>query len=563
MAMNKGPFFLMVLIAILWGWPEPANGEHPLLAEEVSIGDVGPRTERVDLAGYAQVYYVKPGEGQTSQGKGTHDEPFTTLVDALEVAGRVVGNDARAAVLVSAGGYKGPPLHMTSHVDLFGGFDQDFKERDIFRFPSVLEGSGMGPVVVCADDACLDGFVVTGGNNRGSGGGIVCDHASPVLSNNFIHHNQTLEPKGFERDLIHQYGNDGGGISILRGASPMIRNNLIYENRTEIGIGAGLAIWDECPKPRILHNVFLHNEAGVTGRDGKAGSRSSNGGAIAVSKNCHPEIAGNILLDNRVYDNSDGGGIYLEYDAHAVIRGNWIIGNRGADDGGGMYIMKNSEPLLERNIFAGNQNTTGGSGGIRLSKEGRMRASHNLLLMNPGTIDAVATWMVLTHNTLVGATNESIIFENQAPHLMPSRIEGNLIAGTGDHTLNIKVCVTGLPLIENNLIRGGYDGNGNVDLDPGFLDDSYKGEILETHFDAVTQTTRIQLAGPSIDPKYAGFVFHMGETWSVVKETGGNDLVVWGQLQGEGKEFMILPSYRPMADDSPAAIYGAYANKSK
>jgi len=347
---------LIVWIGILLIWPVPVPGEHPLLAEEVSIEAVGPKTEPIDLSGYAQVLYVRAGEGEASGGEGTQAKPFTTLSLALETANPEARKDARVAMLVSVGKYTGPPLRMIPHTDLYGGFDEAFKEREIHRFPSVLEGSGRGPVVVCAEDACLDGFVVTGGNSRTSGGGIICDHASPILSNNIIHHNQTLEPEGFERDLIHQYGNDGGGISVLRGASPMIRNNLIYENRTEIGMGAGLAIRDECPNPRVLHNVFLCNEAGVTGRDGKAGSRSSNGGAIAVSKNCHPEISGNILLGNRVHDNSDGGGIYLEYDAHAIIRGNWIVGNRGADDGGGMYIMKNSEPLLERNIFAGNHN---------------------------------------------------------------------------------------------------------------------------------------------------------------------------------------------------------------
>ena len=61
---------------------------------------------------------------------------------------------------------------MLEYLDIFGGFDRQFEQRDIHKFSSILDGQGLRRVVVAADHAVLDGFTIRNGLSRDHGAGI-------------------------------------------------------------------------------------------------------------------------------------------------------------------------------------------------------------------------------------------------------------------------------------------------------------------------------------------------------------------------------------------------------
>src|SRR6185503_4633283 len=96
-------------------------------------------------------------------------------------------------VLVAAGTYRESGVRMKPYVDLYGGFDaKDWKERKVYDNATILDGQKKGGVVIGAAHARLDGFVITGGEQKAHGGGIVCDGVSPTIVNNIITGNNTL-----------------------------------------------------------------------------------------------------------------------------------------------------------------------------------------------------------------------------------------------------------------------------------------------------------------------------------------------------------------------------------
>lgn len=525
----------------------PVRADMPLFNGIQQTRSIGPRTEAVDLERYQHVLYVVAGH---DDGDGSNASPFATIQNALESIQRA-GDENRYAILVAGGKYQSSELGMKEHVDLFGGFDRDWK-RDIFANATVLDAQHSGRVIRGADHSRLDGFIITNGRSKSPGGAIICEHVSPVISNNIIRGNATVEPESFRRDMIHQRGTDGGAIAILTGSNTVVRNNVICENTTGIGNGGGIYIWNES-KPHIISNVMCNNRTGLSGEPGKEGSRSSNGGGIAVSKDCQPQIIGNVIAMNTVADNSDAGGIYLEYDANAHVKGNWIVGNFGQDDGGGMYVMKNSEPVVEYNVFAGNRNTTDGSGGIRLSKEGRMRASHNLFAGNPSAIDLVDGWMILRNNTFVDSITNAIVYENGREHLMPSRVEGNVFAGKSKLLFHLKPSGARAPQFSMNHIPGA-----NGDQAELFIDDSIKGTIAGRTYGPDRHVTTIQVSGAQIGIPLAGRVINVGGQWSVIQSSTPDQINVWGHISDPADSFLIQCTYR-LSRNSPANGLGAYA----
>ncbi len=279
---------------------------------------------------------------------------------------------------------------MKEWIDLFGGFCPQTWERDINKHRTVLDGANVRRVVLGADHARIDGFVIQRGLARSHGGGILCWDVSPTISNNVIVDNQVLEPEAFDAAHIHQAGTHGGGIACFYNAVPVIRNNIIANNKTAIGCGGGVVFYgwlrlDGVPEPTmqddfvagglqavLKNNVIVDNISGINDIHR---TRSSSGGGVSCAYEARPLIQNNIISGNRALGRSDAGGVYCEFFTFPVIEGNWIVGNVSDDDGGGIYAMRSAHPLIRDNYIAGNWTTGGGAGGIRMSKEGRGRIS--------------------------------------------------------------------------------------------------------------------------------------------------------------------------------------------
>jgi hypothetical protein len=474
-----------------------AQAKKVLKAETamVPMGQVGPQLRSADPRAYAHVIHVAPG--------GKHATVGSALASVKDAA---PGN--RYAILVAAGTYKEARLAMKPYVDLYGGFAAgDSKERDIYQHATILDGQKKGPVVVGADHARLDGFVITGGEQKGHGGGIVCDGVSPTIVNNIIIGNNTLRAKIGE-GLGKQIGNEGAAIALLSGSRAYVANNLICENNTEVGTGAGITCRGNV-QAKILRNVFCNNIAGVKDDqvyNKRVGSRSSPGGAIACSEESSPQISFNVIVLGSAPINNDAGGIWVEGNSMPLISYNWVAGNLSGDDGGGIYVMGNlyydekgkrhdSAPdgtvAIEDNVIAGNNTVRGGPGGVRVSRFGRVELRRNVIVGN----------------------------EKGGAH----GAEGGVI------------CV-----MENNIIAD--NGLKRQAAKPAFR---LAGDISARKFDASHYVTEIATTKPLGKEDLSGSVVRIGGQWSVIKASGPSSLIVWGKITDEASRVEVLDHYGP------------------
>ena len=117
-----------------------------------------------------ELIFVAPQGDDANDGEDA-SRPVLTLGRGSEL-GRATGR----RVLVARGIYQGP-LELVAGVTLLGGYSPDFRERDVARYPSLIErGSAAegAPVVRCTDIAeptRLDGFTIAGTDARTAGQG--------------------------------------------------------------------------------------------------------------------------------------------------------------------------------------------------------------------------------------------------------------------------------------------------------------------------------------------------------------------------------------------------------
>jgi hypothetical protein len=476
------------------GQPKPqAKTAFTPDAVMVPMDQLGPQSRVFDPRGYAHVIRVGAGEKLHSV--------------AAALAGiKDAAADTRYAVLVQAGTYKETGVRMKPYVDLYGGFaGDDWKKRDVYQNATVLDAQKKGPVVVGADHARLDGFVITGGEQKGHGGGIVCDGVSPTIVNNIIRGNNVVRIP-IKEGLGKQVGNEGGGIALLSGSRAYVANNLICENTTETGNGGGITARGDV-QAKILRNVFCNNIAGAKDDQmyhGRVGTRSSPGGAISCAHASSPQISFNVIVLGAAVLNNDGGGIWVEGNSMPLISYSWIAGNLSGDDGGGIYVMGNlyydeegkrhdSAPdgpvTIEDNFIAGNNTERGAPGGIRVSRFGRVDLRRNRIVANAkgGAHGA--------EGGVICVLEDNVILDNGAKRQAPTptfRITGDISAAK-------------------------------------FNTQRYVTEVATT-----TSLSSMPLAGN---------VVRIGGQWSVVKSSDPGGLVVWGKITDKAGRVEILDQY--------------------
>ncbi len=233
--------------------------------------------------------------------------------------------------------------------------------------------------------------------------------------------------------------------------------------------GGGILIQQS--SPTIKNNIITANEA-----INEEGSILSAGGGGIRCGDGNPHILNNVISYNQgLY----GGGIVMNYSG-AVIKNNIIFGNSGGNDfgGGGLWFLQNGEaPLIvENNTIALNHSTKGG-GGIRFWSSDAI-VTNNIIWGNTGTFNAQ-------------------------------------IQGSADLTY---CCV-----------QGGYDGEGNIDLDPEFTETSF---ILNETSPCVDAGISDPDYDDPEDPMNSGFALFpaMGELHSDIGAYGGPGCIELSQI---------------------------------
>lgn len=558
-------------------WPGPPQGFH--------LGELGPRTVPVARSDYARVLHVSAGKGSDETGRGTPDAPWATLGRALDAAGTATPR-SRVAILVAGGTYPGGPWIMKPWVDLFGGFSDTTWERDIHKHPSILDGRKQNRLLIGADHATLDGFVLTRGRQAGPGGALLCESTSPMITNNVFRDNATLAPENPEPYSRHHSwprvpeggydparmqerhghtthrlrlpGNIGGAIGLVNFANPGIRHNLFVANATGFGNGGAIGMDLDC-LPAIGFNVFWGNSAGV--QDTHA-TRSGNGGAISIVRNSRPAILHNLFVANEALGKSDGGALYCEFFARPEIRWNVFLDNFAEDDGAVLESQRFSRPFLYANLMYGNRVRTG----VISQDESFYVLENNIIAHNSG--DAIITALSSLHG-MFRATNNTIVantstrpdapavyhVNSKSSDLRAPDVQNNIIWGNRPVQVRFESEAT----VRYNLIEGGHPGYGNLDREPAFIRDGRRFTVVSGGPEETGFTTSLVVAGDDVaSVSLQHRLVRLGSRWSLVRTHEGTRLTLWGLLPVEnGGTLEVLPTYH-LSDESAAIAKGQH-----
>jgi len=174
-----------------------------------------------------------------------------------------------------------------------------FTEKDINNNDNGFDNNdeNVYHVVTGANNAVIDGFMITGGNANGSypndcGGGIENDGSSPIITNCTISGNNATS--------------NGGGISNDSSCSPTITNSTIWGN-TSASRGGGIYNYNDS-SPTITNSTIWGNDAGY------------------------------------------GGGMYNKYSSPTITNCT-ISENNATSNGGGMCNIDSSDPTITNCVF--------------------------------------------------------------------------------------------------------------------------------------------------------------------------------------------------------------------
>ena len=406
------------------------------------------------------IIYVNSAATGANNGDSWEDA-FTDMQDALNQAN--AGDEIWVAVgtyIPSQVGDRNATFQLISGVALYGGFAGDETERDERDFETnvtILSGDlneDDGPDLVNNQDnsyhvvtgsgtdstAIVDGFTITGGNAdfgavSYNGGGMYNEGGSPALSNCTFFGNFVF---GF-----------GGGMANVN-SNPTLTDCNFSANHAQYGGGGGM-FNDENSSPILTSCTFFGNFVNEYDGGGMYNSgadvilngctfsdnSAKKGGGIFNTSN-HPTITNCTFYTNVA---EQGGGMYNNM-ASPTLANCLFLGN-SAGYGGGMYNETSNSPVIINCTLAGNSAIQGGGG-----------------------IYNFYNFMTLSN---------SVVWSNT-----PNQIE-----------------VYGYPppVVTYSNIQGGYEGIGNIDSDPLFVDIDGPDDILGTADDDL----RLSAGSPCID----------------------------------------------------------------
>ena len=390
-------------------------------------------------------------------------------------------------------------ITVTKAVSLYGGFAGSETQRDQRDWTTnITTIDGQNSTYHClyvAADATIDGFTITGGNANGEtpdhrGGGLYMYYSSPEITNCTVTANSAdYGGAVYNRDTSSTItncivsGNSaewGGGIFNGVNSSPTITTCTFTANSaTKSGGGV---YNDDTSSPTITGCTFTDNEAGYAGgifNDDDTSSvisrctftgntASTSGGGIYNDDNASATITDCTFTRNSA--NEDGGGIKT-YRASPQITHCTFSGNN-AKYGGGMYNCQSSSTITSCIVRANSATASGGG------------------MYNNESYPAITTCTVLNNTAKWGS---GIFNDASSPTITACTIYGNSASNYGGAIRNKNAST---PTITNSIlwantapdgpeiynddtstptttfcdIEGGYSGEGNINVDPLFVD---------------------------------------------------------------------------------------------
>ena len=220
---------------------------------------------------------------------------------------------------------------------------------------TIINGNANNHVVTFTAEedstSILSGFTITNGFSV-KGGGIYCDDSSPKLTNLLI----------CENNISGGSWNYGAGIYLDR-SSPILYNVTIKSNTSSGYVrNYGGGIYCDDSSPRLINVRIEDNEV--------SGGSWNHGGGMKCRSDSNPYFCNVTIEDNRAFGGSwnYGGGLYLGYcwaELNNVVVANNSIWGDDNNNGAGIYCYSsspniNNTTIVNNNVENGASYTTGG-----------------------------------------------------------------------------------------------------------------------------------------------------------------------------------------------------------
>lgn len=341
--------------------------------------------------------------------------------------------------------------------------------------------------------------------NHSIAGAICIMGGSPLIDNNIISYNDyTFPPLGEPGDPGSDPDIWGGGIS-CNNADAIITNNTITNNSSRL-YGGGICAIDG--NVNISNNIISDNVAPMFG-----------GGIYSTA---HGSISNN-TISNNISNNSGGGVYYYPASGTTLVNKNIIRNNIAAYSGGGYTC--NGQCILTNNLLSNNAVSAAGAeyqggGAIWFVGSGSGTVfSGNILcnnssVQNGGAIACYSANPTLTNNTVVNnsaANGGALYCSSSSPSLVNMILTGNTASGSGqqvflyndvsDPSITYSDIAGGSAGIEanGNFYTGTYENN--IDANPLFVSPSAGSG---TGFNGTLANWNIQNASPVINKGMPG-----------------------------------------------------------
>ncbi len=452
---------------------------------------------------------------------------YTNLQSAL--------SDTCTEIWIAAGKYT-PGINpedtfaLKSGIAVYGGFagaETALEQRDWVNNPTILSGDLLGNdtytstsnhddldksdnahrVVTIASitNTTLDGFIIEGGAANGpiasydpnlgnedrnrKGAGIYNFESNPTLRNLVIRNNYAQV--------------DGGGMHNFAG-SPSLINVRFESNKADKpdsnsnGYGGGMHSERSSPS---LTNVHFENNYAIRGgalsttdgvspkiTDGKfIGNRANSGGAIFNNTNSNLELT-NIEFKNNVAALS-GGAIYNRASNPSINKAFFINNTSSAYGGALFYLNTQGTSSITNAVFSKNETYNAG-GAIYLLTEGNISKT---------VIDATNVTFYANKTAYVGGIDGGAIANQNSTLTVTNSILWANQSQTDEQPIfsQITLANSGTAIVTYSIIQDGWDGIGNLNADPRFINPS-NGELrLQSNSPAIDNGTN--LSCPSHD----------------------------------------------------------------
>jgi hypothetical protein len=347
------------------------------------------------------------------------------------------------------------------------------------------------------------------------GGGITSVQGDPILTNCTITANTSADDAGgmncsasnaslTDCTFSHNAAVNGGGL-VFFDSDPTLTSCAILENTSEQK-GGGLYFDRSNPefvRCTISGNAANHYGGGVYCQDSEStftrceisdNTATYDGGGVS-SNDSIPRFADCHIVGN---SGSVGGGLHCSHSDATIINCE-ITGNTASNRGGGVGCYYNDPVLINCRI---NGNTAGAGGGVYSAQGAPLLANCTIdgnAAQDGGGVECRNGSPVLVNCTVLG---NSATGDGGGLHAVD-----NLLAA---HNCIIRSCTPqslqisgGIPSVTYSNIEGGWEGEGNIDLDPrfvqpGYWDDNDTPEIPDDDF-WVDGDYRLLPGSPSID----------------------------------------------------------------